>query len=413
MIETVEESKNRTASAAFWIAAVFTILLFARPNEIIQSWHFSGIHRIFGIMAVFACLFSMRGRLGGVYRDRLILFYLLHMAAILTSIPFSAWPGGSFFFFADTILKQAVILFVLVIVLRQERYLIVISKMIVYSTLIVAVYTIVVFWGGEKLVEGYRAGLVQGVFKDPNDLSLHFVFAIPLAYFVVLRTAKRKWIPTAVIACLCAGVLATFSRGGMIGLAAVVLAVLYFDREKRKWNLLIAGAAMITVITAFPPVVDRISTMFGDKKEASQMQRWGIMKKGVVIFMENPLVGVGIRSFAIVEGSTHSEGEWKDAHNSMIQVAAETGIFGLAGFVACLFLIMAAPPAGRSPTARLRLLQAGVKSSAIGYIVCSMFLSQAYSWYFIYLIGLTLSINLLTGEENEHHGNEGGALVAA
>lgn len=137
------------------------------------------------------------------------------------------------------------------------------------------------------------------------------------------------------------------------------------------------------------------------------------MKKGVVIFMENPLVGVGIRSFAIVEGSTHSEGEWKDAHNSMIQVAAETGIFGLAGFVACLFLIMAAPPAGRSPTARLRLLQAGVKSSAIGYIVCSMFLSQAYSWYFIYLIGLTLSINLLTGEENEHHGNEGGALVAA
>lgn len=400
------------AAIAFWAAAAFTILLFIRPNEIIQAWNVSGLHRIFGILALVTSLPALRGRLQGLFGQRLFVFYLIYLAAMLISIPFSAWPGGSFGFLLDTVSKQTAIAFVLLVALREERHIVLISKMIVYSTLVVAVYAVVVFLGGENLVAGYRAALDRGVFQDPNDLGLHFVFAVPPAYFVLLRTAKRKWVPAAVIACLCAGILVTFSRGSMLGLIATVLAVIYFDREKRKWNLLVAAAAVAAIVLAFPPAIERLYTAFDKTEEASKMQRWSIMKKGVVIFAENPIIGVGLRSFAIIEGRTHAVGAWKDAHNSLLQVAAETGILGLIGYAGCLYMILAAPRPPPASTPRLQLLQAGIKSSAIGYIVCGMFLSQAYSWYFIYLIGLTLSFGKLFRKDGGNDREKGIALVA-
>src|SRR3974390_1275156 len=101
----------------------------------------------------------MRGRIQNLFTNRLFLFYFIYIGAILLSIPFSLWPGGSAIFLVDVVLKEAVILFAILVAIKNERQLILIFKLIVYCTTVVAVFTIVKYAGGQNLLAGYRASL--------------------------------------------------------------------------------------------------------------------------------------------------------------------------------------------------------------------------------------------------------------
>ena len=76
-------------------------------------------------------------------------------------------------------------------------------------------------------------------------------------------------------------------------------------------------------------------------------------------FVEHPLTGVGAGQFKNYNPPGRQE-RWRETHNALLQVAADTGIFGLAAFV---FLIVcgaiaaaarapAAGPAAQAPHAR-------------------------------------------------------------
>src|SRR2546426_10807698 len=99
----------------------------------------------------------------------------------------------------------------------------------------------------ELLVEGFR-GRWLGVMADPNHDAMALVGAIPILLFLTTGRGHR-WplrIAGAVGAAACiAGIIATHSRGGSIGLAIAGLMFALLSRRKA-----LAGMAVLTAVAA-------------------------------------------------------------------------------------------------------------------------------------------------------------------
>src|SRR5256885_5336911 len=99
----------------------------------------------------------------------------------------------------------------------------------------------------QLLVEGFR-GRWLGVMADPNHDAMALVGAIPILLFLTTGRGHR-WplrIAGAVGAAACiAGIIATHSRGGSIGLAIAVLMFALLSRRKA-----LAGMAVFTAVAA-------------------------------------------------------------------------------------------------------------------------------------------------------------------
>jgi O-antigen ligase len=148
-------------------------------------------------------------------------------------------------------------------------------------------------------------------------------------------------------------------------------------------------------------------TQFTGSAEARRV----VMEEGINAFVERPLTGVGAGQFKNYNPPERRE-RWRETHNALIQVAAETGVLGLVAFI---FLIvrgaMAAArtrrilsrPRKRSTPDPLRLTMsdedrrtlyayaAAMTAGLVGWFVCSLFASVAYSWTFYYLLALIVA----------------------
>jgi O-antigen ligase len=127
--------------------------------------------------------------------------------------------------------------------------------------------------------------------------------------------------------------------------------------------------------------------------------------------MQFPLTGVGAGQFKNYNPPGRRQ-RWRETHNALIQVAAETGIFGLAAFA---FLIgcgataaartrrLLTRPRKASTPDPLRLVMteddrrllyaytAALTAGLVGWFVCAMFASVANSWTFYYLLALIVA----------------------
>jgi O-antigen ligase len=143
---------------------------------------------------------------------------------------------------------------------------------------------------------------------------------------------------------------------------------------------------------------------FTGSREARRL----VMLDGIHTFLEFPIIGVGAGQFKNYNPSER-QAKFLETHNVLIQVAAETGIVGLAAFV---FLIWRAVKAAwetrrmtrdprwmswmkrlhREDAARaLAEHSVGLQAGLIGWLVCAMFASLAYNWTFYYVLALLVA----------------------
>ncbi len=138
----------------------------------------------------------------------------------------------------------------------------------------------------------------------------------------------------------------------------MLLTLIMLGKKVRPGFGTIAVVAVLCA-TPFMPASfwERMASIVDDKKDKQEFTgtreaRWTVMKEGVQAFAEYPLTGIGAGQFQNYNPPGRKEA-WKETHNAPIQVAAETGIFGLAAF---LFLVASAGVGAR--TSR-RLLERG------------------------------------------------------
>jgi O-antigen ligase len=147
---------------------------------------------------------------------------------------------------------------------------------------------------------------------------------------------------------LVAGVVATGSRGGVVGLLVLGLVLLVMAGRKRRRTYMLAVALCVVV---FATVADesqraRFQTIFTPETDYNVTDREGriqIWKRGVGYMLTHPVLGTGLNSFETAEGmisGKRNEGygiRYTAAHNAFVQIGAELGVFGLIAFVVALW----------------------------------------------------------------------------
>lgn len=188
-------------------------------------------------------------------------------------------------------------------------------------------------------------------FLDPNFLGtfLSFSFAIQVTDLVSKKfltpfafTKENKW---QIISTVISGIaiLLTFSRSAYLMTGIAVLIILTSKSYKLLTGFLLLGLILYLV---FPPFSDRIRGAINIDKSAGE--RFSSWEKGLVIFQENPLLGVGfnnIRNYSqqsnlLKTFSPDGGNSGAGIDSSLIFILATTGLIGFISFITLLIKLI-------------------------------------------------------------------------
>jgi O-antigen ligase len=251
---------------------------------------------------------------------------------------------------------------------------------------------------------------------DTNDLAYVLVTALPIGYGMAVTSKGLRWaLWLAVCAVSVITVILTGSRGGAIGLGAVVLCLLAMSttRPKRKDGktyrarvvmavLALAAAGLISWPMLPAQTRERLAT-FTDLGNDYNMQsgqgdsRTDIWGRSMKSLLQRP-IGFGMGAFGVVDMMTG--GQFRAAHNSEVQIAVELGFLGLFLYLRMQWLswttlgrLVELGRADGSVAATERgIMAANLRVSLVGNFTAGFFLSQAYSNLVWLLLGLIAGI---------------------
>lgn len=264
---------------------------------------------------------------------------------------------------------------------------------------------------GETEFAGRAAGI--GVMADPNDLALTLVMALPLAIALWEgeRGFYRRLLAALAAAALVNGVVVSQSRGGALGLM-VVLFLEGFERVpgRQLRTVYTVGALLAGFVALNAIFAQRGAGLLEAASEANAMSRRAAWTAGMRMMVRRPLTGVGLYQFPdrVAEFAPPGSGELGiTAHNSLVLVAGELGVPGLAFFVALLGHTLASALrvrrrlAQQEATRTQRALGGAMARAFAGWFTCAFFLSQAYQVWLYILVGLVVSSEVLLIDAEE------------
>lgn len=275
------------------------------------------------------------------------------------------------------------------------------------------------FYAVFGLLRGVSTGgrfFIQGSMFDPNDIAYVLVTLLPLSFFFILRSdggLKRILVLIGAGASLVL-ILLTGSRAGLLGLGAVLLLLVLTRAGSIKIGYkvaLVAGIALVAVLNFEKINVERYLTLTdleADYNLTSGTGRVEVWKMGMELLLKNPLTGVGARCFPMAIGYLRAEAGlppvWQAVHNSYLQIAAETGVIGIAVFISLILGSLRTFSKARKQEAssvdgrRLNAIAGSLQLGFIGSLICAFFLSQAYSIFFTLFFASSAVVRKLSAE---------------
>lgn len=184
---------------------------------------------------------------------------------------------------------------------------------------------------------------IGGTIGSPNTASSYLTVLLSIAGGLLFTNLGRlyKILASAVIALGGVALILTFSRGGWMALATSLILFGFFLSRRRGLSLRGPIAILVILTLLYLPFHNVISArLFGDDK-GSAASRIPLMHLAFRIFADNPVLGVGANNFSVAMGpyltAEFRHGFVYAVHNKYLLVLCETGIGGLAAFLAFLF----------------------------------------------------------------------------
>jgi probable O-glycosylation ligase (exosortase A-associated) len=227
---------------------------------------------------------------------------------------------------------------------------------------------------------------VGGMIGDNNDFALALNLATPVLIYLA-GDLPSKWprlVCLAMVPMNAITVIFTHSRGGFLSLAALTLWLVL--QSKRKWAaLLVVGVLAIGGSMIVPQsFYDRIGSISSFRSDGSAMGRLNAWQASIAMANDYPIFGVGLDNFLFqFIYYAPDPDDMHVAHNTWLQVLAETGYTGLLIYVS-LFVVTAWTLARVSRRARrYRIPWAANASRCLGasilaFVVGGTFLNRAH-----------------------------------
>ncbi|CBL44140.1 O-antigen polymerase [gamma proteobacterium HdN1] len=228
-----------------------------------------------------------------------------------------------------------------------------------------------------------------GWFRNSGELGMEMAmfFAYTVCFAFFLRDYWGKWIrrfmyfvPITALGC----VLASSSRGAIVAAVGALAYLAMFSNKKMKG---LAGAVVVLgVAYYFLPAefLARFQSAGEDKTSLSRIYYWG---KAREMMADHPFFGVGYYNWYPYFRDRYYDPEFSGnvelAHNTFLQIGAETGYVGLAIFillcVASFWINWRTEILCRRPGFEfLRSFAMGMNAAGVALIVASNFLTATY-----------------------------------
>ena len=263
------------------------------------------------------------------------------------------------------------------------------------------------YTGAESLVAG-EVGLIRSA-GNPNRLAMFAILGIAGLWYLMqaLRIAALRLIIIPVIGVLALAVFMTASRSGLLGLGVCAAAIVWdqgIDIPKMLSFGLALGLLAVVAIQMVPEKsLERITnlpfTQGGETGEGAgslenRAYTWGV---GLDLFIEHPIIGIGMGNWALVRfinDPGHSAGS---PHSSYLLALVEGGILGTGGFLALIWrawrnIRFAEPYVTQpgSPLANLTWVLKGIKASILVLVFFSMFADLWQLVILFWLVGTSI-----------------------
>jgi len=304
--------------------SLFGLLTMATPIKILGGITF--------LSALFHTVF--RGKKVLFFKFRQITWYSLFFVWILISgfsMPCFATRENFTQFISFGIL--GFILFALINNIRQFR--------IVIWTFLVSVTIISLGTVFSWNVNGSRVG---GTAYGANEFAIELLPCLALAFCNIFAERKKylKTILAIISIILFLTLVNTLSRGGMIGLAGMLLISLLSANKKIKTFIFLSLLVLVIVNVTPQQFWDRFSktkvvdTYTGDEAIDSASRRYYLAQAGWRIFLEHPIRGIGIGNY-YYECRNYAPVIAGRAHNMYLEMMAELGTIGILLFAGIIF----------------------------------------------------------------------------
>jgi O-antigen ligase len=399
---------------AVWLLALDLVVSYSRFFDMIASgYHIPGALYILLIIAT-----VLSGSLPSLFTSPVAGCLLALTFWVAVSVALGIWRTGSIPYFLSFI--NSVLLFLAVaglpVTFRHCRR---VFYALACSSLVGALLSYV--FGA---YQSGRMSIDVGNFSDPNEYAMILLMGIPFWWLMASSSENPL---KKILALVCTiPILVTFlktgSRGGMIGLVAVLLALFWSASIPKKF-LIVTVTLMALVISAIylPSYLQQRYVTFLARNSNAEIDqtrrelegvdvssaegRQKLLIKSLEVTLHHPLFGVGPGNFPVaVFEDAKLKGEqyaWFVTHNTYTQLSSETGIPGAFLFLNMLFWSFKSVnevlrlTAERGPHPRSDLWNAAMylRLSLIAISICGFFLSIAYTGVFYVFAGLCISFH--------------------
>ncbi len=331
----------------------------------------------------------------------LTIFFIIACVGVLFSINKTiAIP-----YFKDTYIKIILMSYAIIFVTREVKDFSLASVSITIAGSLIGLVTLKNQMLGIDLIEETRVKIGDEVLGDPNDLSFILMFPVSFSISLIMTPNigwKKRILGLISFPILFAAVLATQSRGGLLGIMTVV-GIYAYRGMKSKLLFCIVGGSAAAILYVAAGISGRKSggadTEGLDASAEGRLHAWGAAWN---MALAHPITGVGLNNFLTNYWyfSDFWDGRNHAVHSTWFGVLAETGFVGLVIFIWLIYLIMKlayqtlhqVERAVKVPPEILACSQALFIGLA-GILVAGTFLTQGFSWPIYVLTSLILALS--------------------
>ncbi len=320
------------SKVGFYLVLAYLLFEFGRPQELLPGIKVIPFGTGLSVLILLKVLMS-----GKVDFSRLQTKLWLPLLAVMAiHVPIAANNFWALMTFKDMFLMYCAYLGIVTFVDSRDKMM-----------------TLIKMWMG---VLGFLA--VMGVAKggvgiggwmgDENDFCMVMNMAVPFGYFLMFSATgvvqKLKYL--GFLGAFILAAMASLSRGGFFGLAAVGVYCWYRSPKKLNALIVVVVAVLFMVLLAPEKYWDEISSSTSDQTMeigtgGERLYTWGI---GMEMFLYNPIIGIGQSNFPwtfdLYEDGRTFNGKsiaGRQAHSAWVTLISELGLVGIMIIGAMLF----------------------------------------------------------------------------
>jgi putative inorganic carbon (HCO3(-)) transporter len=398
----------RKSTLAYRALVFFAVIYFTRPEDYIPGLDSVPIAKIAGGIALLALVFgipaSQRQKLP--VELKVLLLLLVHM---LLCIPFASWRGGSYDAVVNKFSKGvlvAILVFLVATTLVEIRRLLYIQAATIAAVTVISIFV-------HHTLDGRLMGYQKGILENPNDLAINIAINFPLCLALLLaaKGAVRKAIWGVGLVFMLWGVVATYSRSGLLAVVVTIAICLWeFGVKGKRTTLLmvavLGGVVGLGVMVATPKYLVRVESIVrgnieGSGDRGSLAARQELLKKSLLITLRHPFFGIGPGDFA-----SYTQ-EWRVVHNTYAEIGAETGLPGAFLFLTLMWLslrkirrIKKLP--GYAASEDIRLWTSALWAGMAAYVSGALFASTEYNLFPYFMVGYICALYQIASRAEQY-----------